>query len=84
MCRYNNYRQVSILPAISKVFERLMFYQINEYMNDKLSIFLCGFRKGMSAQNCLLFMVEKWRRHLDKYDKAGILLTDLSKAFDCL
>ena len=80
----NNYRQVSILPAISKVFERLMFYQINEYMNDKLSIFLCGFRKGMSAQNCLLFMVEKWRRHLDKYDKAGVLLTDLSKAFDCL
>lgn len=80
----DNYRQVSILPAMSKVFERLMFYQINEYMSDKLSIFLCGFRKGMSAQNCLLFMVEKWRRHLDKYDKAGILLTDLSKAFDCL
>ena len=80
----NNYRQVSILPAISKIFERLMFYQINQYMQDKLSIFLCGFRKGMSAQNCLLFMVEKWRRHLDKYEKAGVLLTDLSKAFDCL
>ena len=80
----NNYRQVSILPALSKVFERLMFYQINEYMSDKLSIFICGFRKGMSAQNCLLFMVEKWRRHLDKYEKAGVLLTDLSKAFDCL
>ena len=80
----NNYRQVSILPAISKIFERLMFYQINQYMQDKLSIFLCGFRKGMSTQNCLLFMVEKWRRHLDKSEKAGVLLTDLSKAFDCL
>ena len=84
--KYNkeNYRQVSILPAISKIFEKLMFHQINQYMQDKLSIFLCGFRKGMSAQNCLLFMVEKWRRHLDRYDKAGVLLTDLSKAFDCL
>ena len=80
----NNDRQVSILPAPSKVFERLMFYQINEYMNDKLSIFLCGFRQGMSAQNCLLFMVEKLRKHLDKCEKSGILLTDLSKAFDCL
>ena len=80
----NNYRQVSILPALSKIFEKLMFYQINEYMNDKLSIFLCGFRKGMSAQNCLLFMIEKWRKHLDKYEKAGVVLTDLSKAFDCL
>ena len=61
-----------------------MYYQINDYMKDKLSIFLCGFRKGMSAQNCLLFMVEKWRKCLDYNGKAGILLTDLSKAFDCL
>ena len=79
-----NYRQVSILPAMSKIFEKLMFYQINEYMSDKLSIFLCGFRKGMSAQNCLLFMVEKWRKYLDKCECAGVLLTDLSKAFDCI
>ena len=79
-----NYRQISILPALSKVFEKLMFYQINEYMCDKLSIFLCGFRKGMSAQNCLLFMVEKWRKCLDKSGNAGVLLTDLSKAFDCI
>ena len=54
-----NYRPVSILPALSKIFERLMSYQINDYMDEKLSIFLCGFRKGMSAQNCLLFMIEK-------------------------
>ena len=53
-------------------------------MKDKLSIFLCGFRKGMSAQNCLLFMVEKWKKSLDKSGKCGVLLTDLSKAFDCL
>ena len=80
----HNYRPVSILPVLSKIFERLMFHQINIYMQEKLSIFLCGFRKGMSAQNCLLFMVEKWRRHLDRCEKGGVLLTDLSKAFDCL
>ena len=79
-----NYRPVSILPALSKISERLMSYQINDYMNDKLSMYLCGFRKGMSAQNCLLFMIEKWRKCLDKNGKAGVLLTDLSKAFDCL
>ena len=38
----------------------------------------------MSAQNCLLFMIEKWRKCLDRGGKAGVLLTDLSKAFDCL
>ena len=79
-----NYRPVSILSALSKIFEKLMLYQIDEYMRDKLSIYLCGFRKGMSAQNCLLFLVEKWKKSLDKNGKCGILLTDLSKAFDCL
>ena len=61
-----------------------MLYQIDEYMGDKLSIYLCGFRKGMSTQNCLLFLVEKWKKCLDKSGKCGVLLTDLSKAFDCL
>ena len=80
----SNYRPVSILPALSKISEKLMSYQINKYMEDKLSIYQCGFRKGMSSQNCLLFMIEKWRACLDKNGKAGVLLTDLSKAFDCL
>ena len=79
-----NYRPVSLLPAMSKIFEKLMKSQINEYMAIKLSIFLCGFTKNMSPQNCLLFMVEKWKKFLDKNMKCGVLLTDLSKAFDCL
>ena len=29
-------------------------------------------------------MTEKWRKHLDKDGVSGALLTDLSKAFDCL
>ena len=38
----------------------------------------------MNGQNCLVFMVEMWKRALDKSKKCGVLLTDLSKAFDCL
>ena len=79
-----NFRPVSILPAISKISEKLMSDQIENYMKDKLSIYQCGFRKGMSAQNCLLFMIEKWRKSIDSNGKAGVILTDLSKAFDCL
>ena len=78
-----NYRPVSILAALSKILEKLMLYQINDYMTEKLSIYLCGFRKGMNAQNCLLFLIEKWRKSLDKTGKCVVLLTDLSKAFDC-
>ena len=53
-------------------------------MNPNLSMYQCGFRKNMSSQNCLLFMLEKWRKCLDNKGNAGVLLTDLSKAFDCL
>ena len=38
----------------------------------------------MSAQNCLLVMLEKWRACLDNKGSCGVLLTDLRKAFDCL
>ncbi len=40
-----NYRPVSLLSAMSKVFERLMKQQTNDYMKTILSIFLCGFTK---------------------------------------
>ena len=79
-----NYRPVSLLPALSKIFERLLFTQINHYMDSKLSMHLCGFRKNLSAQNCLLAMLEKWRYCLDNKGSCGVILTDLSKAFDCL
>ena len=80
----SNLRPLSLLAALSKVFERLMDTQIGEYFKDILSIFLCGFRSNFSPQNCLLFLVVRWRSRLDKQGAAGILLTDLSKAFDCL
>ena len=44
----------------------------------------CGFRKGYNAQHCLMFLIGKWRRSLDKGSQARAFLTNLSKAFDCL
>ena len=44
----------------------------------------CGFGKGYSTQQCLLAMLEKWRSAVDNKKTFGVLLTDLSKAFDCL
>ena len=79
-----NYRPVSILPSISKVFERFMYDQIYSYIQNHLSNYLCGFRKGYNTQHCLIIMIEKWRKALDERNIAGALLTDLSKAFDCL
>ena len=79
-----NYRPVSILPTISKVFEKLLYKQINSYISQYLSNNLCGFRQGFSAQHCLTVMIEEMKIFLDKGDVTGALLTDLSKAFDCI
>ena len=43
-----------------------------------------GFRQGFSTQQCLLAMSEKWKRSAENSKIFGALLTDLSKAFDCL
>ena len=80
----NNYRPVSILPNMPKIFERIIFRQISNYMESFLSKYQCRFRKGFSTQHCLLFMLEKWKCAVDNGKVFGILLTDLSKAFDCL
>ena len=78
-----NYRPVSILLVISKIFERLIFKQLM-FFEPVFSKYHCGFWKGHSAQHCLLAMAEKWKWCLDSNGACGAFLTDSSKAFDCL
>ena len=44
----------------------------------------CGFRRAHRTQHCLLYMLEKLRTARDMVLTTGILLTDLTKAFDCI
>ena len=79
-----NYRPISLLPAISKIFERVIVQQVGAYIDTILSPFLCGYRKGYNAQHALLSLLEKWRVTLDNKGYGGAVLMDLSKAFDTL
>ena len=79
-----NYRSISILPVVSKIFERIMQKQINDFIIGFLSAFLCGYKKGFNTQHALLTLVENWRKSLDNKDLGGAILMDLSKAFDTL
>ena len=80
----NNYRPVSVLPVISKVFERIMQGQMISYIDKYLSKYLCGYRQGYSTQHALISLLEKWKYALDEKQFTGAVLMDLSKAFDCL
>ena len=79
-----NYRPVSILSNFSKVHEKSLYSQLYTYFQNILFLSQCGFSKGYSTQHCLLVMTEKFKEAIDRGDKFGALLTDLSKAFDCI
>ena len=79
-----NYRPVSILPHLSKVFERILYKEIDSFMENKFSPYLRGFRENHNAQYSLLKMIEKWKKQLDNGEKVGLIFMDLLKAFDTI
>ena len=80
----HNYRPISILPYISKLFEKAINTQLSAHFEIMFNPFLGAFRPGMGCQSTLLRLVEDWRRALDNGEYVSAILMDLSKAFDCL
>ena len=79
-----NYRPISILPTVSKVFEKIIANQLSPFLENCFSPLLCGFRKGHSTQHAILRLLHLWQRALDDSNIVGAVLMDLSKAYDCL
>ena len=80
-----NYRPIGILLTLSKIYERCMHDQMYKYFDQILSKYQSGFRQGYNILHCLLMIVGKWKEaNLDKGGLGGALLTDLSKACDCI
>ena len=79
-----NYRPISVLSTVSKVFEKIIYKQINKYFNDnKLFMkYQSGFQKGYSASTALLSVTNEWLYSIDKGLINGVLFLDLKKAFD--
>ena len=69
-----NYILVNLLFHKAKVFEKIFYNKLNDFIKDKLSNILTGFRKGHSAQHSLFLMIEKWKRALDENMKVGEIL----------
>ena len=81
-----NYRPISILPILSKVFERHIFNAVNTYLteNSFLYRFQSGFRKNHSTDTALLFLLDQVLLDLDKNNVSGLVFVDYSKAFDLI
>ena len=79
-----NFRPVSVLPLLSKVFERVIYNQLGKYKDTFLNKRLCGFRKVHSTQHALFMLLQPWQNELDNSGLVGTIQMDLSKARDCL
>ena len=71
--RSSDYRPISILPVASKIFERIMQKQINDFIISFLSPYLYGYRKGFNTQHALLTLVENWRKSLNNKGFGGAI-----------
>ena len=60
-----------------------MYNQLSKYFDSLIVTNQCRFQKGFSSQYCLLVMLEKFKKAIDRGNQFGALLIDLSKTFDC-
>ena len=80
----DNYRPLSILPSVSKIFEKVFNQQLYDYFKHILSGLLSAFRKKYGCHHVLTRLIEDCKRALDKHMHVGLRLLDLSEAFDRL
>ena len=80
----SNYRPISVLPVISRLFEKLVTNQLYQYMNDNgyFSSGQSGFLRLHSIVTCLLKNIDDWYSGMDLGKLLGLVFIDLKKAFD--
>ena len=83
---FDNYRPISLLPAISKIFERIVFDQTYNHFTKNKLLYTSqyGFRKQHSTELAAVELVDRVAHYLDSGKLPISIFLDLSKAFDTL
>ena len=81
---WQNFRPVSVLACISKVVETIMVSQMQNHLGQIYSIYLSAYRSMIGCHSVLIHTTEVWKQALDSGKYVGVIMSDLSKAFDCL
>ena len=81
---FSNYRPVSLLCALSKILENVMYCRLNDFLNEFDIIFKYqfGFRKGYSTYLALTVLMDKLAKSMENGDYVVGVFLDFSKAFD--
>ena len=66
------------------MYERVLKNMLVEEMNDQFLPFVAAYREIYNTQHVLIRPLEEWRLYLDNNYFVGAVMTNLSKAFDCI
>jgi hypothetical protein len=79
-----NYRPISILNVVSKILEKSVFNQLDQYLTDQQLLYAhqSGFRGTYSTDTCLIHLTDHVRTHISEGNYTGMVMLDLQKAFD--
>ena len=79
-----NYRPISVISTIAKIFEKIVYTQILDYLDENciISPNQSGFRSHHSTETALLSLTNEWLINMDQGLINGVLFLDLKKAFD--
>ena len=82
----NNYRPISVISVLAKVFERIVYDQLCAYLEEHNIIhkFQSGFRSTHSTVTALLEATDTWAYNIDRGKINAVVFLDLKKAFDTI
>ena len=82
----NNYRPISVISAVAKIFEKAIYDQLYEYLNENSLLSNCqsGFRSLHSTLTALIEATNDWSINIDRGNLNGVVFIDLKKAFDTI
>ena len=80
----SNYRPISIIPVVAKVFERIIYDQLYHYLNENnlINRQQSGFRSLHSTVTTLIEATDNWSLNIDRGFINAVVFLDLKKAFD--
>ena len=82
--KIENYRPVSILNGMSKMYERCIHNSLSSYAETILSSFISAYKKRCNSNHVFFKLMENWKKSQDNKNFVGAVLMGLSKAFDCI
>ena len=82
----NNYRPISVISAVAKIFEKAIYGQLYEYLNENSLLSNCqsGFCSLYSTLTALIEATNDWSINIDRGNLNGVVFIDLKKAFDTI